>query len=56
MDKEKLRGEQKLELEQANMEWSVNTWDKWRLRNKVGLILEDGKVTGWDSAPIRYHA
>jgi len=56
MKTEKLRGEQKLDLEQANIQWTVNRWDKWRLRNHVGLILEDGKVTGWEDKPTRYHA
>lgn len=55
MREEKLRGEQVLEMEQDNIQWTVNQWDRWRLRNNCRLILEDGKVVGYEENPVRYH-
>lgn len=55
MREEKLKGEQVLEMEQDNIQWTVNQWDRWRLRNNCHLIIEDGKVVGYEENPVRYH-
>lgn len=55
MYEEKLRGEEKLDMERREIEWTVNRWDKWRLRNRVGLVIEDGHVTGYEPKEVRYH-
>ena len=54
MQTEKIRGEQKLDLELANKIWTVNEWIRWAIRNRKGLILEGGKVVGWEDRPQRY--
>ena len=55
MKTEKIRGNQAMDLEIANITWTVGEWQKWALRNNVGLILEDGRVVGWDEEPKRWH-
>lgn len=55
MRTEQLRGIQKADLELANIQWTVSQWQKWCLNNNAGLILEDGKVTGWETEPQRFH-
>lgn len=55
MKTEKIRGNQKADLDLANIQWTVARWQKWALENNVGVILEDGKVTGWESEPQRWH-
>ena len=55
MKEEKLSGVLGLDLELANLQWTVSQWQKWCLRNNVGIILEGGKVTGWEDKPKRYH-
>ena len=55
MKTEKIRGNQKADLDLANIQWTVARWQKWALENHVGVILEDGKVTGWESEPQRWH-
>ena len=54
MKEEKLRGSIAMDLEIANVNWTVSKWIKWTLQNKVGLILEDGRVVGWDTKPERF--
>ena len=54
MQTEKIRGEQKLDLELANRTWTVNDWIRWSVRNRVGLIIEGGQVVGWEQRPQRY--
>ena len=55
MKNNQLKGVQKLDLEIANVQWNVNKWQMWAIRNNVGLILEDGRVTGWEVKPERFH-
>ena len=55
MREEKIQGVQELDLHLANTIWTVGQWIKWCLRNDVGVILEDGKVTGWDLREKRFH-
>ena len=55
MKENKLKGVQKLDLEMANLQWSTNQWQMWTIKNNVGLILEDGRVTGWEEKPQRFH-
>ena len=55
MKNNQLKGVQKLDLEMANVQWNVNKWQLWTIRNNVGLILEDGKVVGWEVKPERFH-
>ena len=55
MKEEKLKGAIGMDLELANVQWSTNEWIRWSIRNNVGLILEDGRVTGWEDKPKRWH-
>lgn len=55
MKNEKIRGLQALDLSLANVQWTFSKWLKWCIRNNAGLIIEDGKVTGWDIETARYH-
>ena len=55
MREEKLTGVMSLDLELANTQWTTNDWIRWCLRNNVGIIIEDGKVTGWDHREKRCH-
>lgn len=55
MRTEKLTGVMSLDLELANTQWTVAKWIKWCIRNNTGLILEDGRVTGWDHKEKRCH-
>ena len=55
MREEKLKGAQPLDLELANTNWRTARWQRWCLRNHVGIIIEDGRVTGWDVREQRYH-
>lgn len=55
MRTEKLKGVQKLDLELANNQWSTARWQKWCIQNQVGVIIEDGKVSGWEVREQRYH-
>ena len=55
MKEEKLSGVLGLDLELANVQWTTNEWIRWCVRNNVGVILEDGRVTGWEDRPKRYH-
>lgn len=54
MREEKLRGIEKAELQLMNAQLTVNEWVRYCLRNNVGLIIEDGKVTGLETKPITY--
>ncbi len=55
MREEKLKGVQTLDLELANLQWTTTKWEAWAGKNQVGIIIEDGKVTGWDVKEQRYH-
>lgn len=55
MKEEKIRGSIAMDLELANTVWTVGKWIKWTLNNNVGLILEDGRVNGWEARPERWH-
>ena len=55
MKEEKLKGVQSLDLELANMQWTTAAWQRWCIRNNVGIIIEDGRVTGWDHKEKRCH-
>lgn len=55
MKENKLKGVNKLDLEMANLQWTANQWQLWAIKNNVGLILEDGRVTGWEEKPRRWH-
>lgn len=55
MREEKIKGVLKLDQELANVQWTVTKWIRWCVRNNAGLIIEDGKVTGWDIEARRYH-
>ena len=55
MKEEKIKGVQGMDLELANTTWRTARWQKWCLNNDVGIILEDGKVTGWEVKEKRYH-
>ena len=51
---EKLRGYLAMDLELANVTWTVDKWIKWTLNNNCGLVLEDGRVVGWETKPTTY--
>ena len=51
---EKLRGEAALELKLMNATWTVDQWIKWTLDNNCGLILNDGRVVGFETKPITF--
>ena len=55
MKSETIRGNQYMDLELANIQWSTTQWQAWCARNNVGVILEDGRVTGWEEKPKRWH-
>lgn len=55
MREEKLTGMMSLDLELANTQWTTNEWIRWCLRNNAGIIVEDGKVTGYVLKEKRYH-
>lgn len=55
MREEKIKGVQELDLHLANTIWTVTQWMNWAWKNNVGVILEDGKVTGWDLREKRFH-
>ena len=55
MRNEKLKGVQALDLELANIQWTTTQWEAWAAKNQVGIIIEDGKVTGWDVREKRFH-
>lgn len=55
MREEKLKGVQPLDIELANLQWTTAKWQKWCLQNNVGVIIEDGRITGWDVKEQRFH-
>ena len=55
MREEKIKGVKRLDLDLANTLWSVTKWQNWTWRNNVGIIIEDGRVTGWDHEEKRCH-
>ena len=54
MKQEKLTRGQKADVMLNNTIWTVNDWIKFCLRENVGLIIEDGKVTGLVTNPTEY--
>lgn len=54
MREQKLRGIEKAELQLMNAQMTVLQWLKYCVRNNVGLIIEDGKVTGLETKPKTY--
>ena len=55
MKSESIRGNQAMDLELANVQWSTTQWQLWCAKNNVGVILEDGRVTGWEERPKTWH-
>ena len=55
MKTKEIRGQQALDLELANVQWGIDKWERWSLKNNAGLIIEDGKVTGWHLEATRWH-
>ena len=55
MKEEKIKGVLCMDLELASLQWPVSRWQKWCLNNNVGIIIEDGKITGWDHKEKRCH-
>lgn len=51
----KIRGSQAMDIQIASVMWTVTEWENWADKNNVGLILEDGKVTGFEEKPKRWH-
>ena len=51
MKEQKMRGSLKADFQLANAQWTVGHWQKWCIRNNVGLVIEDGKVTGYEEKP-----
>ena len=49
-----LKGIEKAELQMMNNTMTVLQWLKYCIRNKVGLIIEDGKVVGLETKPVTY--
>ena len=54
MREKELETGQKLDLQLANTIWTTNEWIRFCVRNNVGITIEDGKVTGFESNPIKY--
>lgn len=52
--KEKIRGSLAMDLELANVTWTVAKWIKWTLNQNAGLIIEDGRVVGFETKPTTY--
>lgn len=55
MNTQKLRGSAKMDLQIRNTQWSVTEWQNWCDKHNMSLILEDGKVAGYESKPERWH-
>ena len=55
MKTNEIRGMQLLNLELANVQWTVDQWKEWCKKNGVGLHLEDGEVQGYDIEAQRWH-
>lgn len=55
MNTQKLRGSAKMDLQIRNTQWSVTEWQNWCDKHNMSLILEDGKVVGYESKPERWH-
>ena len=51
----KMTGVMKLDMELANLKWRTARWQKWCLRNNCGLIIEDGRVKGYEPRPKAVH-
>lgn len=49
-----LKGIEKAELQMMNNTMTINEWTRYCLRNKVELVIEDGKVVGLVTKPIMY--
>lgn len=52
MKTQKMGSNLKADFQLANAEWTVSQWIRWCLRNNVGIVIEDGKVTGYEEKPI----
>ena len=55
MKEVKLGTREKLDLELNNRAWTVSKWEKFSQSNDVGIIIEGGKVTGYEPNPKFYH-
>ena len=51
----KIKGNEKMDFDIRNTTWTWEDWDKWAVQRRCGLILEDGKVKGYDTEPERHH-
>ena len=55
MNSEQIRGIQLLNLQLANVQWSIEDWKKWCKKEGAGLHIEDGEVKGYDIEARRFH-
>lgn len=55
MKTNEIRGMQLLNLQLANIQWTVKQWKEWCKKNGAGLHIEDGEVKGYDIEAQRYH-
>ena len=55
MKTNEIRGMQLLNLQLANVQWTVEQWKEWCKKNNAGLHIEDGRVEGYDLEAVRYH-
>lgn len=55
MKSEQIRGIQLLNLQLANVQWSIEDWKKWCKKEGAGLHIEDGEVKGYDIEARRFH-
>ena len=55
MKTHKLRGNAEMELKLRNMQWDLDAWENWCDKHDMSLIIEDGKVKGYESRPVRWH-
>jgi len=55
MKREEIRGVQLLNLQLANVQWTISEWKEWCKKHNAGLHIEDGRVEGYDLEAVRYH-
>lgn len=41
----------KLDMELAWHQWTVSEWIRFCVRNNLGIIIEDGRVVGYETRP-----
>jgi len=52
MRTEQIKQGVKLDMELWWRNWTVSEWIRFCVRNNIGIIIEDGKIVGYESRPV----